>query len=576
MMRVSIIQGFRNLKFRQKLILSYLIIVIIPITVLGIYSYDQSNKHLQKQAALGLTDSANTLVEGIQSKIERINVLTNMVLYNSNIQKILENNYDDLFNLSEDLRLLLEPYLKMLVILNKDIKELTIYTDGQMPEFGTYIMKTSRVAESTWYKDLRNGNGKSNSTWYHDKGDLYVVNQFPAAYVNGHFAALFISLDFDKLFKDLSMSGTDNIGLIISDQNGNIVFSRKTNDSIEPDQVIKAGEMGEITFATPATEYVVIHKLVPGANWMLHYYTPIRGTVVNAGTILSATAVIVIICTVILLILIWLFTNTMIKPINHLYGKMRMVAAGNLDIEVSSRSSDEIGLLTLQFAAMLQRINELIKEVYENRIIQKEAELRALQTQINPHFLYNSLSMINWKALHIDSDEISFLVTTLSKYYRTALNRGETTTSVFREIQNMKAYLDIQLVMHNDKFDIFYDIDEHIHDCEMVNFILQPIVENAIEHGIDRKRSGRGCLAITGIRDMDKLHFTVEDNGPGMSEETMRQCLYEGGAGYGLKNVNERIKLYFGSEYGLSIRSVGTGGVIVTIIFPCKPYKGIT
>lgn len=194
------------------------------------------------------------------------------------------------------------------------------------------------------------------------------------------------------------------------------------------------------------------------------------------------------------------------------------------------------------------------------QILNKQTELTALQSQINPHFLYNTLSLINWKAIEADAKDISKITLALSTFYRTSLNKGKNVMSLSDELRNMRSYLDIQLMMHDYEFDVEFDVDESIGQYQSLNLMLQPLIENAIAHGIDVKTDGRGKLTITGKEDGDLIVLTVADNGVGMSDEQAARILTEESKGYGVRNVNERIKLYYGEQYSLQIESkIGQG-----------------
>lgn len=194
------------------------------------------------------------------------------------------------------------------------------------------------------------------------------------------------------------------------------------------------------------------------------------------------------------------------------------------------------------------------------QILNKQTELTALQSQINPHFLYNTLSLINWKAIEADAEDISKITLALSTFYRTSLNKGKNVMSLSDELRNMRSYLDIQLMMHDYEFDVEFDVDESIGQYQSLNLMLQPLIENAIAHGIDVKTDGRGKLTITGKEDGDLIVLTVADNGVGMSDEQAARILTEESKGYGVRNVNERIKLYYGEQYSLQIESkIGQG-----------------
>ena len=159
----------------------------------------------------------------------------------------------------------------------------------------------------------------------------------------------------------------------------------------------------------------------------------------------------------------------------------------------------------------------------------------------------------------------------LSQFYRTSLNKGKNTCSIREEIENMKAYLDIQLMMHDNNFDIQCDVDDDILECETLNLILQPIVENSIKHGIDLiETDKRGLIKIYATKNDGVIYVMIEDNGVGMNQNTIDIMLSQNSKGYGMRNVNERIKLYYGEEYGIYIESVMNEGTIITVKIPEK------
>lgn len=247
---------------------------------------------------------------------------------------------------------------------------------------------------------------------------------------------------------------------------------------------------------------------------------------------------------------------------------MKATETGNLGMVIENDSTDEIGDLINGYNSMSKRLDETVNEVYQSKIKEKEYEMRALQAQINPHFLYNSLSMINWKALEAEQEDISRITLSLSTFYRTALNKGKNILLVKDEIANIKSYLDIQLAMHDNSFDVVYDIDDSILKYETLNLILQPLLENAIGHGIDVKTDGRGEIRIEGKEKGDFLDFTVSDNGVGMTKTQAALILSKSSNGYGVSNVNERIKLYYGEKYAVKIESTPGVGTEVMLHFP--------
>ena len=263
-----------------------------------------------------------------------------------------------------------------------------------------------------------------------------------------------------------------------------------------------------------------------------------------------------------------LISRKISKPIRKLDESVKTYEAGGKpDIYIGG--SSEIRHLGYSVQRSYERIETLMEEIIRQQNERRKSELDALQSQINPHFLYNSLSLINWKALEIGSDDISKATLALSRYYRTSLNKGKNTMSIREEIDNVRSYLQIQEMFHNYSFTVKMDVAEDILDYRTLNLILQPLAENAIAHGIDRRRGSKpGVITISGRRDGNCVVLSVADNGVGMEQEKAQTILTEKSSGYGVRNVNSRIQLEYGEAYGLSIESEPGKGTKVTVRIP--------
>lgn len=222
---------------------------------------------------------------------------------------------------------------------------------------------------------------------------------------------------------------------------------------------------------------------------------------------------------------------------------------------------------------MMDEINRLIEEVYENKIALKEFELKALTAQINPHFLYNSLSIINWMAIKSRQKEISRVTLALSTFYRTALSKGADMVTVENCIRNIEAYLEIQLIMHDNDFKVEWNIDPSVQQELVPKLILQPVVENALEHGLDVKEEGEKILRLSFLADGSDVVIQVDDNGMGMEQEQAEKLITYQAKGYGLKNVNDRMCILYGEDYAIRIFSKVDEGTRVEMRIPGKENK---
>ncbi|GGD90459.1 sensor histidine kinase [Paenibacillus nasutitermitis] len=560
-----------QLRFRQKLVLSYLIISIIPILILGTYSYYQSKTFLKEQALKSFQRNVDVISESIQSNMDHYVTMSSLILYNNVIQRILSNQYLDLYNLYLDFNQFLNPYMNMLLNLNKDTKQLTIYTKSQLPEYGEYINKMERITDEAWYTDVKQVKGIK---WYHENNQLFIAGQFPKLFSSNSSSLtvsdeniLYIRVNNRSLFADLPDSLREHWVFLV-DRLGNSIYSNQIMDTetVEMLGEIRSGQEGEMNIK--GMEMLMIQQKIPNTDWTLYCLVPYREIVENSGSIVKATLIIAGICILILIVIISVFAKSMIRRIYKLNNWMKRAESGELELRVQSTSKDEIGELTIRFGHMMHRINELVNEGYKNKIIQKEAELKALKSQITPHFLYNTLSFINWKALKSEDHELSHMVTSLSKFYRTALNRGDNIISVKDEVVNVQSYLDIILTMSEPKFDVVYNIDDEVYAYGMINLILQPLVENAIKHGIKRKTEGKGLLEISARLHADNIELRIRDNGPGIQPQLLEHLLSTPTAGYGLKHVDERIKLIFGADFGLSIEKNLLLGACMCVTIP--------
>lgn len=556
---------FNRLRFNQKLFLSYLVVIIIPLMVLGIYAFNQSEKMLRTQAVESIEKNIEAISQNINSDLQKYNHTIRSIINNRTFQRIVKNDYLDLVNLSRDLKEYLNPYFTLMMTMNSDIDKITFYTQGDVPEYGEEVLSHKRVDNERWYKEAIQ---KEGNQWFLDSsGNLFVTVIFPHFFSDTNKNLLYMQIHSGRLFRSISDLGK-GYGIVIVDEKDKMLYA---NVNAPNDFEVKAGVesyKSNTIIDRSGIKYYLVTRTIPETLWTVYGLVPVEQVTPRAGSILGATLIVIGSCMVILLVIIAIFSKSMIRPIYKLNSLMRRVENGELSLRVESHSKDEIGELTNRFGSMLIRLNSLIEEAYTSKLIQKEAELRALRSQINPHFLYNTLSFINWEAIKSEQHKISHVVTTLSLFYRTSLNKGDNIISVRDELDNIQSYLDIMLIMSDYSFDVVLDIDENVYDYHMLNLTLQPLVENALKHGINQKEKGRGEVIFSAKIVPYGLEFKVQDNGPGMNEDQIRQLKLNQSSGYGWRNVNDRIKIFFGGEYGIGIESVQDQGTVVSMIIP--------
>jgi two-component system sensor histidine kinase YesM len=554
----------RNLRLRQKLLLSYVTVIFLPTIVLGLYAYQNSKSSLDSQLLQSADNEAKKVTQEISYRLQRQDLSMKSIVFHPAVIELMSNPNQDLYIQFKALNDKIEPIFFNLMYMVGDMNEIMLYSESLQSELGNFVTPSSAVKNKDWYLETK---GSDTSKWWFEDGELFatrVIYNIEFRTVSGE---LYVRFDYNKIFGDFIGRANEGNGIIITDKQNRPILTEHVGQ-MEDVQLQSLSRKGTSKAVISGESYVVVNKDIPQTDWILHYFVPDNQYKTGIGNILSATGIIVLICMVFLSIIIYLFSETMLKGIEKLNTKMKMVEEGDLTVVVSTNSKDEIGQLTDRFSSMLKQINQLISEVYQTKITQKAAELKALQAQINPHFLYNSLSLINSKALRIDAQEISDLVNQLSRYYRTTLNKGKQIISIEDEWTNVQAYIHIQLAMHNSSFDIEFDADDKVFQFEMIHLILQPIVENAIMHGIDPKRGERGKLILRASLDGEDIIFVVEDNGVGMEPYMIERMLKYDSTGYGIKNVQERLQLLFGSEYGIFIQSQLGIGTSVMVRIP--------
>lgn len=560
--------SFNRIRLKNKLFLSYLLVIVIPIAILGIYSEHQSRQLLDMQALQAMERSTSTIVDTLGANMQQHKNAASSISFSNSILKILSTEYQDYVNLRWDLEQHVDQQFSSIKALNKAILQITIYTNASIPEYGNEIASVSRVENEEWYKKAVL---TQNPVWGRDGSKIIFASKFPKNFDKSKIDILFMTLDYRTFFETVDMVANET-GVVITNKAGDIVYSNLS--SINKRFGIRDIDEHDILDSNVGlhkignTDFMILNNAIPETEWNMHTFVPKKHVTPSDGNIINATLLIISICTIILLVISLLFSNAMIRRINILIRLMRRVKRGDLHVQIHNTSKDEIGQLTDHFGDMLERVNLLIQEVYANKITQKEAELRMLQSQINPHFLYNTLSLINFKAIEYDQHEISHVVTSLSKFYRTALNKGDQHISIRNELDNIRSYLEIVQMMKDYSFDSIFNIDERVYDYNIINLILQPLVENAVEHGIDKLEDRRGVVKITALLEDNCIQFTVEDNGGGIPSSLINQLLTSQTSGYGLKNVNDRIQLKYGDLYGVSIQSTTGKGTVMKVIIP--------
>ena len=421
---------------------------------------------------------------------------------------------------------------------------------------GRQLRPLSDLESESWYDSIEN---TAAPVWHLDKdGYLCLFRRVPTPYIkyvtsfSRH--CLCIRLQPEKVFNVLTDISND-YHLQIADSNE--IFYDYIDDSI-------AGKSYSDNNWTTKISPPLVN------DWVITLEKPSNLLAAPADKMAVTILIILFLCFVLIYAVSGLLSNFFAQKVNLLLSAMHKVQEGDLTVHIHDDCPDEIGELTNSFQHMIRKLNRLVVEDYKNKITLKETQLMALQAQINPHFLYNCLSVINSKALVNGQVEISQMAQLLSTFYRTTLNKGKSEIMLLNEIKNVKSYIEIQLILNDNLFDVVYQIDDPVPEREIPNLLLQPLVENAIIHGILPNKIRRGVLFVTITQVNDLIHFTIMDNGLGIPPEKLPLLTQTQSEGYGLKNVHERLQLTYGAAYGLKINSILNQSTMITFSIPTQ------
>lgn len=388
----------------------------------------------------------------------------------------------------------------------------------------------------------------------------------------------------ERLFDGVNLGNGGYAYLISSD--GEIIYHPKAQlidsgivkENNQESAGLKDGNYEEVF---DGEKRIVSVKTVGYTGWKIVGVTPLDGmSLNNIKTKLLMVFIIAFVLFILSIINSYISTR-ITDPIKELEKAVNEIEQGNLEVEVRSAGSYEIQHLGTSIQSMARRIRKLMNDIVAEHESKRRSEFDTLQSQINPHFLYNTLDIIVWMIENEKQSEAVKVVTALARFFRISLSKGKSIIPVKDELEHVRNYLMIQHMRYKNKFTYDIEADEDVLELASLKLMLQPLVENAIYHGMEFM-DGDGEILVRAWRREDDLYMSVSDNGLGMTQEQVERLFQAAdhtssgrGSGIGVKNVNERIKLYFGTGYGLEILSEPDEGTTVTAHLPAIPYQEV-
>lgn len=569
----KLLHWVNGIKLRYKLAIIYSLFCFLPVMLLFWLSFLQMRSIIGDKEKMNLQSYLQQSVSSMDRTLDGYNSLSDYIAFDRTLAEVFSMEYGTPYEQYEQLTQKVDPILRSSSYFHGGMQRITIYTDNGMVKHDTTVAPVSEIEETDWYQKTLEHPGINWFVNYQEK-TLFSARKLAFSGAREGVNILYMDVDYQKLFTPYAETLISECGLYITDQEGKLVFEesrfsgKNQNYDLTYSEFLEQRDRG-------STDYTILCEQSNTTGWTVWLYQPVGLAGEAMRPIVVMAGVTILIC-IFAAVLAYFITSGMVSGrIERLTRLVQEVQEGSMDMQVGSDDRDEIGMLYRGFGSMMKRIRTLINEVYLGKITQKEAELKALQAQINPHFLYNTLSLINWKALAAGEEDISRMTLAMSTFYRTALNRGRNVLQVEAELSNTRAYLEIQSMLHDGDFDYEIEAQPEILQCESLNLILQPLVENAIHHGIEEKTDGRGKISVRGWKEENCVWFMVEDNGIGMEQEVADKILTMESKGYGVRNVDERIRLCYGEKYAMKVESVVGKGTKMTIHFPAKQLVDI-
>ena len=542
---------------QYKLIFYYALFALLPMFLIAVFTYGNTKKIQLERLYEELSYQMEHTIKNLDEKANNYYADSNMFYMDNTLQSYLtadysQRGYEDLYSYVDDL-------FSNVKIFNPDITKISVYTSNRtlpQDEYYFYLLDPENLPD--WYQTIGNGgvmhmqNTGNGTISFTRKLNFYESGQYQIF--------VYMEITEDYLNQMLGL-GDEEIIMVLLDDAGEIQASN--------DQELIGKNMASINL-----EKQLFMKNNTAYCGQLQLFTDSRRYDKEAGLVASRIFFVFFVSAVLALAAIYLYSRSFRNKVDKVRQGAKSIGEGKLDYRIflseNGRGRDELDEIADSVNQMGEQIHTLIEESYKKELDRKISELNLLQEQINPHFLYNALSSISVLAMGNGDKVASRAILYLSDFYRITLSKGKQDIPIREELNLLESYLKIQRMRFDDSIEVEYELDESLLDVHVVKLTLQPIVENAIHHGRDDDSEVFHIL-IRLFEEQGKTVFEVIDDGCGMDPEKLMQLqnsMNHSEGGYGLRNVNIRIKLQYGSQYGVYIESERGFGTKIRIEFP--------
>lgn len=562
--------SIRSIGIKKRLIFGFLIIPIISMIVVFFIGYKESNKIIKENIYNYSNEMLKIVEENINLNIGKFEqqldeVLLSPLIYEGlNKSKIMSSTEE--YNFANRMNEFLYSKLHLLSsageveILTNDLS--ILYTQGFKYFKKEDVLKYSAIAQEV----------PGRTIWFHTQVDgqgaismARAIRNPLTKVVNGY---IFVALNekaFGGSFLNVNLDNSASI-IVLNEKNeylfGQQKFPYKKIIDLNGDKTI-----------IDSSRYIGNYKDVSKLGWKVVNLVPYESFQDRIRGVLLTLLIYMLTFIALTIILSNYIYKSIYNPINNLVKGMDRVISGCIDVKLEDDSNDEIGILSKQFNGLISKINSLLDEIKYEQELKRESEIKMLQAQINPHFLFNTLNTLKWIAVMNEDTSVSNGLGALAKLLRNTIVDSNEFVTIREEIDNIKSYIVIQKLRYGDSFEVNYHIEEEFYNYKIVKFILQPIIENSILHGFDEDKDNQKIDIMISERN-NILEILIKDNGKGFNQDKHKEKKRGKLSGVGYKNVCERIKLTYGKEYTVELKSEIDEGTEVKIMLPVNREGG--
>ena len=572
----------RHLRFRQKMLLTFFVLTLLPVALIGFFSYQKSESIIQQKTKEYNIDVLTEVSRNIEFKLVEMSRVYYSIFTNADVQQALLRDLAGFRSEQEaiEARKRVEHLLLEAILDSDDLESIYVFTDSGRQYNSLTAGYPLSISEE---EKALIAAAKGSPVWFEPDPQRLIIpggraiNDLNSQSLIGYIMFNFKERGLSHIYNEINLYQKGDIfvvnehGRVISSTDRSLIGHVAEGGYVA--NIVDGGAQGFFSYVVDGKNYYIAYKQIQGTGWRIISVISAAQYEKEAISLKNWIVMIIALNVAFFLLISIAWSSTMSRPLRELARMMLRVEQGKFDVRYEYPYRDEIGVLSRNFNNMVERINYLIHKVYQEQLLQQRSELKYLKFQINPHFLFNTLDTIHWLAVLRGVPELGDMTKKLGDIMREGI-KGDDFIMVDREIRNIHNYLDIQKYRFGDRMSVSIDVSEDILHIKVPKFILQPVVENAIVHGIEQK-IGEGVIHISGSAQGELLLFSVSDNGDGMQRSELDKLRLDRnddderpGQGIGLKNVHQRIRLYYGLEYGLRIESEPGRGTTVTIRLP--------